>query len=114
MALLANCGGKPFEYTPGETADPQGPGLFSGEAGGFVLSSDKKNTGDSTDAKAKGDPPKELSRERQEFEEFERWKGSTKNAAEYQEFQQWREWKEYKKWKESQPKEPVRSPDTSK
>ena len=112
-ALLVSCGGEHFEYRPGEIADPQGPGLFSGETGGFVFSSDKNSAADGgTDAKAKADPSNELSQERLEFEEFERWKRSNENPGEYQEFQEWREWKEYKKWKEAQPKALPQSPDT--
>jgi hypothetical protein len=93
--VLVGCGGEYFEYRSLDSSDPQGPGLFSGEAGAFVLFSDKKKAG----------PSKELSGENEEFEEFQRWKRSDKNTEEYREFQEWRAWKAYKKWKDGQPKE---------
>ena len=108
-AALAGCGGKPFEYHSG-TEIPKGPGLFSGESGGYVLYSDKKvkaepppATAQAVAGDAAGVPAAEF-REFQEFREFRRWKESARDTPEFREFQDWREWKAYRSWKQQQPK----------
>lgn len=110
-AALAGCGGKPFEYHS-QNEIPKGPGLFSGESGGFVYDSNKKVKTDppsavpqvQTAASDAASAPSGEFREFQEFQEFRQWKETSKDTPEFREFQDWREWKAYRTWKGRQPK----------
>jgi hypothetical protein len=96
-ALLAGCGATPFEYHPASEI-PQGPGMFSGEEGAFIISSDKKPATAASPARAPSDE------EFREFQEYRRWKATARDSAEYQEFLEWREWKAFRARQERQPK----------
>lgn len=91
--LLAGCGARHFEYRSADEI-PEGPGMFSGKDGEFVLYSDKQPVQSDTEAA----PPADA-REFREFQEFKRWKEANRASAEYREFQEWREWKAYRAWK---------------
>jgi Ni/Co efflux regulator RcnB len=91
--FLAGCGARHFEYRPASEI-PEGPGMFSGKDGEFVLYSDKK------EARPAAMRAPEDAQEFRDFQEFKRWKDTDRDSAEYREFQEWREWKEYRAWKE--------------
>jgi hypothetical protein len=116
LAVLAGCGGVP-SHTQRRDEIPDGPGLFSGEKGHFVIYSDEEKKKQATsvaagdrsesDAPARPESPASTQDEFQEFKEYEeyrRWKEAAKDGPEYREFQEWREWKAYRAWKEQQPK----------
>jgi len=129
-ALLIGCAQpKPFEYHS-DNEIPEGPGIFTKEAGSFTIydSKRKASTADKAQAAASGmsttpengQAPADAAssageaefrefqqwrKERKDFESFQQWKKSRQGAAEYEEFREWQRWQEYKKWQDSQSKD---------
>lgn len=128
-ALFSGCGRpRPFTYHSGNEI-PEGPGLFTREAGSFTIYSSKSAPSGAekdpaaaagrTAAPEKGPAPagaapaddaqfrefQQWRRERSAFEAFRQWKKSQEGAAEYEAFRDWQRWQEFKKWQESQPKD---------
>jgi len=123
IALLAlpGCGGKPFVYNP-PSEIPEGPGVFSGKDGEFILYDSKNGKGgkkskaaveagapaavksstEKTGAAVAAGEKVPDSTEYREFQDFLEWKNSKQDAKEYQEFLEWKKWKEFKKWQENQ------------
>lgn len=115
--LIVGCASpKPFKYHP-DTEIPEGPGLFTKEAGALVLyKSDEqkvampagKSTANASNENTPGQDAttyKEYEnwrQEQKEFQEFLRWKQSEQNKEAYQEFLEWKRWKAYKAWQENQ------------
>lgn len=79
--------------------EPEGPGVFSGDDGKFILFGDSARSQDETAA-----PAVEMSAEDwEEFSAFKRWlKARQERDASYQEFLQWRQFEAYKNWQDSQ------------
>ena len=86
VAMVVGCGGKHFDYRSGKDI-PEGPGLFSGDEGGFTFSTNKKAE---TSASA---CPSLSPEEYREFQAFRRWQDAARNTVEYREFQDWQAWK---------------------
>ncbi len=110
LAMLGGCGAKSFDYRSANEI-PEGPGLFSGEKGAFVLYDSKqprghpeRDAGSSPVEKARAAKFAEDQAEFEAYREYLRWKDSATGTAEYRDFQDWKEWKAYRKWKESQAK----------
>lgn len=115
--LISGCASaKPFKYHP-DTEIPEGPGLFTKEAGALVLyDSDEKKSAmplgkNAFSASKKNTPGQDAAtyiefenwrQEQKEFQEFLQWKESEKNKADYQEFLEWKRWKAYKSWQKNQ------------
>ena len=79
--------------------EPEGPGVFSGDDGKFVL------FGNSSPTPGEGKSPAvEMSAEDwEEFSAFKRWlKARQERDAGYQEFLQWRQFEAYKNWQDTQ------------
>lgn len=120
LALLVGCSTapKPFTYEP-NTEIKEGPGLFTGQKGEFVLFSSPPKTAEgsvpaaptardtdiapSATEEAEFRQFQEWKKEQQELEQFKSWKQSPQGQKEYQEFQEWKRWKEYQKWREAHP-----------
>ena len=107
LAVVATaCSAKRFDYHS-DAEIPQGPGMFSGEKGAFVIYSDneqkpsgalsKSEAGPATVTAARPAPATDA--ELREFEEFKRWKEANRDSAEYREFREWQEWKAFQAWK---------------
>lgn len=102
-AVVAGCGARYFEYQAA-TEIPEGPGMFSGQDGAFVLYSNERKQRTLKDAPA--DPAQsepaspDNCREFREFQAFKHWKEANRDTAEYREFREWQEWKAFRARKE--------------
>jgi hypothetical protein len=130
-AILMGCGGRPSEFKQTAGEMKEGPGVFTGKEGEFVVYDDKKGgafwknskenpegaskeTGKETPATsdqstevsptqvAADDRSKESDVTPEAAREFQEWKKTSKGAAEYREFLEWKEWKSYQEWKKRQ------------
>ena len=128
--MLIGCAqSKPFQYHSGNDI-PEGPGVFTKEAGSFTIYDSNRNTAAAdkapTGAESMSTGPEsgpapaaaassaeeaefrefqQWRKQRKDFEAFQKWKKSREGSAEYQEFREWQRWQEYKKWQKSQPKD---------
>ena len=85
--------------------EPEGPGLFSGDAGETVLFGDSGESSANISGESTGIiPATELTPDnKEEFAAFKHWlKARQAQDANYQEFLQWRQFQAYKKWEDSQ------------
>lgn len=105
--VLAACAGQPFEYQS-QNEIPKGPGVFSGESGGFTIR--VPGTGGDSSAPARrsaatsaaaartagsaSNPGEPDFDEFEAFREYRRAKGAA--TPDYAEFQEWLEWKAYR------------------
>ncbi len=97
-ALLASCGGRPFEYRS-QTEIPEGPGLLTGEKGAIVFGRSARTA--SADAAASNPrSPRPTSEDFAEFEAYREFRRSKDGRTpDYREFLEWREFQEYREWK---------------
>lgn len=95
-AVLAGCAASPTDYRS-QREIPEGPGMFSGDDGGFTVIRDGRPAGTSSTASAS----EAEFREFQRFQEYQDWKQSAQETGEYQEFQDWLRWQEYRRWQQS-------------
>ncbi|PXX94769.1 hypothetical protein CR157_21335 [Halomonas sp. LBP4] len=95
VGLLTGCAGQPTEFRS-DRETPEGPGMLSGEEGGWVLFGEKRRQR-SEESSSGGPLPDEG-----EFREYQEWKERARESGEYEEFQDWLRWREYRRWQEAQ------------
>ena len=109
--ILACADAKPVKYHPGAEI-PEGPGVFTQEAGAFTIY-DSTKPAPAPKAAHQAEVPADSAeyqqflqwqQDKKEFEQFQQWKQSPQGAKEYQEFQEWQRWRAFKKWQETQTK----------
>jgi hypothetical protein len=132
MVTLSGCANRPFPYQEGDDI-PQGPGVFSGENGEFILydsessptekekmlkrdkviandvstAAIKPNSADCSPAikgQSEFQKVEEWKKEKAEFKAFQRWKQSAKGSEAYRELLEWKQWRDFKHWQEQQNK----------
>ena len=120
-AILMGCGGRPAEFKQTAGEMKEGPGVFTGEEGEFVIYDDKKggpfwkhSEGKSEEATAEtdkaapatSDQSAEVSPTQVAADDRSKESGVTPEAArEFQEFQEWKkeqkEFREFQEWKKT-------------
>lgn len=89
--------------------EPEGPGVFSGDRGEFVLFEDSDKPASPVDPGNSPIPSRadDSALEWEEFSAFKRWlEAREAQDQDYQEFLQWRRYEAFKIWQQSQPLNP--------
>lgn len=101
---VSNCSVQPYVDKPADYNNPEGPGLFSGEKGYFLIG-DASEGEDTIGKKRESESARKAlvnDDGSEEFKAYQQWKNVDRFTEEYLEFKEWLRYQEWKRQKANQ------------